>query len=146
MAGITWVKNTLFSGVEDQKKILETKQGLALKRGIEVFKVGFGQSGSVPVVTGRLKGSLLGKQTMAGPTDAKVSVSKEGDALERYDKKGFEQSVTWGSNVEYAEDVELFSQKNAGFFSRNWEANTPRAKEVIKNTLHFDTKITAEQK
>jgi hypothetical protein len=138
MAGIVWKKNTLFNGIEIAKKDLGDKQMIALRKAIEVFKSGFGKSGGIPVVTGRLKGSLLGKLAYENKGAVETS-SKDNDIVEKYEKKGASAMVTWGSNVEYALKVELTSRTHANYFTNNWETNKPKAIEVIMKALNLNS-------
>lgn len=137
MAGIVWKKNTLFNGVQIAKKDIGDRQMIALQKAIEVFKAGLGKSGNIPVVTGRLKGSFLGKLAYENQ-DATETSSKDDDIVEKYEKKGASAMVTWGSNVEYALKVELTSKTHANFFTNNWENNKPKAIEVIIKALNLN--------
>ena len=115
--------NTFPKGIAREKKKLQQKMVLAVRRALEVIRINVVPL--IPRITGRLVGSYQG--------NAKVP----GDSVFNIEEKPMRVIGVIGTNVEYGKFVEFgTSRQRPQFpFTRGFESAKPAVNTVIQTTL-----------
>lgn len=140
--GLVITKDTLTKGLKGWNTKLMDQTMLAVARGIEYIRTDMvSDPALIPVVTGRLKGSIAGYSKRAlelGVVTGKnvvQTIDKDKDSINEIKREGNWVIGYIGTNVPYAWKVEMFSRQHAGFFTRGFTKASSGAITVIVNSL-----------